>query len=162
MPVVRKLFAAIDPDVLVAEVTTYDDLVGQLTTTRRLGVVLTSLFSCSALFLSSVGLYGILAYSVSQRAREIGVRIALGAQATNILRLIIRHGLKIFGTGLVIGILSTLVLSRYIQSLMFGVSSNDPISFGLAILVLAVTGLLACLLPAIRAMRTDPITVLKK
>jgi hypothetical protein len=96
VPVVRKLFAAIDPDVLVAEVTTYDDLVGQLTTTRRLGVVLTSLFSCSALFLSSVGLYGILAYSVSQRAREIGVRIALGAQATNILRLIIRHGLKIF------------------------------------------------------------------
>ena len=74
----------------------------------------------------------------------------------------VQHGLKIFGSGLAIGILSTLVLSRYIQSLMFGVSSNDPISFGLAIFVLAVTGLLACLLPAIRAMRTDPITVLKK
>jgi putative ABC transport system permease protein len=161
VPEVRKLFAAMDPDVLVAEVKTYDDLVGQLSATRRLGVLLTSLFSGSALFLSSVGLYGVLAYSVSQRVREIGIRIALGAQATNILRLIIRHGLKILGTGLVIGILSALFLSRYIQSLLFGVSSNDPISFGLAVLVLAVTGLLACLLPALRAMRTDPIVVLK-
>jgi putative ABC transport system permease protein len=162
VPALRKLFAAIDPDILVAEVTTYDDLMGQLSSTRRLGVLLTSLFSGSALFLSSVGLYGILAYSVSQRAREIGVRIALGAQATNILQLVIRHGLKIFGTGLVIGILSTLFVSRYIQSLLFGVSSNDPISFGVAILVLTVTGVIACLLPALRAMRTDPITVLRK
>ena len=161
-PVVRKLFAAMDPDVLVAEVTTYDDLVGQLSATRRLGVLLTSLFSSSALFLSAVGLYGVLAYSVSQRTREIGVRIALGAQAINILKLVIRHGLKILGTGLVIGILSILFLSRYIQSLLFGVSSNDPISFGLAILVLAVAGLLACLLPALRAIRTDPITVLRE
>jgi len=162
LPVVRKLFAAMDPDILVAEVTTYDDLVSQLSATRRLGVLLTSLFSGSALFLSAIGLYGVLAYSVSQRAREIGVRIALGAQATNILRLVIRHGLKIFGTGLVIGILSTLFLSRYIQSLLFGVSSNDPISFGLAVLVLAVTGLLACVLPALRAIRIDPISALRQ
>jgi len=103
-----------------------------------------------------------LAYSVSQRAREIGVRIALGAQATNILRLVIRHGLKIFGTGLAIGILSTLFLSHYIQSVLFGVSGNDPISFGLAILVLGVTGVVACLLPALRAMRTDPIKALRE
>jgi ABC-type antimicrobial peptide transport system permease subunit len=161
-PVVRKLFAAIDPDVLVAEVTTYGDLMGQLSTTRRLGVLLTSLFSSSALFLSSVGLYGVLAYSVSQRAREIGVRIALGAQATNILRLVIQHGLKIFGTGLAIGILATLFLSHYIQSVLFGVSGNDPISFGLAILVLGVTGVMACLLPALRATRTDPIKALRE
>jgi putative ABC transport system permease protein len=161
-PVVRKLFAAIDPDVLVAEVTTYDDLMGQLSTTRRLGVLLTSLFSGTALFLSSVGLYGILVYSVSQRAREIGVRIALGAQATDILRLVIRHGLKIFGTGLAIGILSTLLLSHSIQSVLFGVSGNDPISFGLAILVLGVTGIVACLFPALQAMRTDPIKALRE
>jgi putative ABC transport system permease protein len=162
VPVVRKLFAAMDPDVLVAEVTTYDDLVGRLSATRRLGVLLTSLFSSSALFLSAVGLYGVLAYSVSQRTREIGVRIALGAQAANILKLVVRHGLKIFGAGLAIGILSTLVLSRYLQGLLFGVSTDDPISFGLAILVLAVAGLLACVLPALRAMRTDPIIVLKE
>jgi putative ABC transport system permease protein len=162
VPEVRKLFATMDPDVLVAEVSTYDDLVGRLSASRRLGVLLTSLFSGSALFLSSIGLYGILAYSVSQRAREIGVRIALGAQATNILTLIIRRGLKILGTGLVIGILSALFLSRYIESLLFGVSSNDPVSFGLATLVLAVTGLLACALPALRAIRTDPITVLRE
>jgi predicted permease len=99
---------------------------------------------------------------VSQRTREIGVRIALGAQAANILKLVVRHGLKIFGAGLAIGILSTFVLSRYLQGLLFGVSSNDPISFGLAILVLSVTGLLACLLPAFRAMRTDPIIVLRE
>jgi putative ABC transport system permease protein len=159
---VHKLVASIDPDVLVFRTVTMYDVIGAWFAARRMGVLLVNLFSGSALLLSAIGLYGVLAYAVNQRRHEIGVRIALGAPATNILWLVIRHGLTIVGTGLVIGILSSLLLSRYIQSLLFGVSSNDPISFALAISTLAVSGLLACLLPGLRAMRTNPITALRE
>ena len=104
----------------------------------------------------------VLAYLVSQRKRELGVRIALGAQGLNILRLVIGHGFKMVWIGLIIGIAAALVLARFIQGILYGVSSNDPITLGIAVLVLVVAGLLACLLPALRATRTDPIKALRE
>jgi ABC-type antimicrobial peptide transport system permease subunit len=125
-------------------------------------VLLVTLVSSIALLLSAVGLYGTLAYSVSLRKRELGVRIALGAQASNILRLVIRQGLKVVCCGLAVGIVTALILVRFIDSILYGVSSNDPVSLGLAIVALGLAGLLACLLPALRATRINPITALRE
>jgi predicted permease len=162
VPAVRKLVASVDPDILVSRTITLDDLIANHSSTRRLGVLLVSLFSGAALLLSAVGLYGVLAYSVSQRKREIGVRIALGAQTWNILRLVVRHGLKIIGVGLLIGIGSALVLTRLIQGVLYGVSSSDPITLIAAVFVLGLAALLACLLPALKAARIDPMKTLRE
>ena len=162
IPVIRKLVASVDPDILVSRTITLDDLIAQHSSTRRLGVLLVSLFSGATLLLSAVGLYGVLAYSVSQRKREIGVRIALGAQTVNILRLVARNGLKIVGVGLLIGIGSALVLTRLIQGALYGVSSSDPMTLVAAVFVLGLAALLACLLPALKAARIDPIKTLRE
>jgi ABC-type antimicrobial peptide transport system permease subunit len=162
IPTVRKLVASVDPDILVSQTVTLDDLIANHSSTRRLGVLLVSLFSGATLLLSAVGLYGVLAYSVSQRKREIGVRIALGAQTANILRLVMRNGLKIVGTGLLIGIGSALVLTRLIQGILYGVSSSDPITLVAAVFVLGLAALLACLLPALKAARIDPMKTLRE
>jgi putative ABC transport system permease protein len=159
---IRKLVASVDPDTTVLEVGTVNEWIGQFLAMRRIEVVIISFFSGAALLLAAIGLYGTLSYTVRQRRREIGVRIALGAQAVTILKLVVQHGFKIVGIGLVIGVLSALLLTRLIQTLLFGVSSDDLTTFGVAACVLFLTGLIACLLPALRAMHTDPIKVLKE
>lgn len=120
------------------------------------------LFSGAALFLAAVGLYGVLSYSVAQRKREIGVRIALGAQSTSILRLVIKQGLRVVGVGLVIGLAGALALSHAITGILYGVSANDLVSIGLSLVILSFVALIACLLPAFRATRIDPITALRE
>jgi putative ABC transport system permease protein len=129
-PALRKTVASIDPAVALSEVATLDDWIGTKLTTRRLGALLVSLFSGVALFLSTIGLYGVLAYSVSQRNREIGVRIAVGAQPSNIVRLVMGQGLKIVGLGLAIGLSTALLIAHFISSLLYGVSENDPVTLG--------------------------------
>jgi putative ABC transport system permease protein len=110
----------------------------------------------------AIGLYAVLSYSVSQRTREIGVRIAMGAQSSNILRLITRKGLKIVCIGLMIGVMAALILAHFIGSILYGVSAADPITLGVSVLVLGLAALFACLLPALRATRIDPITALRE
>lgn len=121
-----------------------------------------SIISGAALFLSAVGLYGVLAYSVSQRRRELGVRIALGARSSNILKLVILKGLKLAGLGLAIGLAAALMLVRLIESSLYGVSTNDPAVIFLGVLVLGLATLMACLLPALRAIKINPITALRE
>ena len=162
VPAVRKVVSSIDPGVPVYEVSTYDDVIAKNFATRKLCMLLVALFSGAALFLSATGLYGILAYAVGQRTREIGIRVALGAQSRNILRLITEQGLKIVCVGLVIGIGAALVAAPLIAGLLYGVSPADPITLGLAILILGLAGTLACLLPALRAARINPITALRE
>lgn len=162
IPAVRKIVAEIDPEVPVDRMMSFDDLIADRLWSRRLSVLLVSSFSGVALFLSAVGLYGILAYSVSQRKREIGVRIALGANRSNILRLVIRQGLKLVVIGLVVGIAASLVLVRFIENILFGVSGSDPVSILLTVVVLGAAALVACLLPALRATRIRPITALRE
>jgi ABC-type antimicrobial peptide transport system permease subunit len=120
------------------------------------------LFSGAALFLSAVGLYGILSYFVGKKSREIGIRMALGAQAGHIFRLVAEQGLWPVGVGLTIGILAGLLVARFIDAFLYGVSAYDPITLASTVLVLGIATLLACLLPAVRAIQINPTSVLNE
>jgi len=162
VPELRKIVGSIDPDVALGRVCMYDEMIADKFVTRRLSVLMVSVFSGAALFLSAIGLYGILVYSVNQRTREIGIRIALGATSGNILRLITQRGLVMVGLGLIIGIFTALGCSRFIENTLYQVSGNDPVTLGLAVVALCITGAIACLLPARRAARIDPIAALRQ
>ena len=159
---VRRAVQSVDPDVPVPNIRTYDDLIGQKLVTRRLASTLVGLFSGAALFLSAIGLYGVLSYSVSQRRREIGVRIALGAESLKIVQLVTQQGFKLIGIGLVAGSVIALVCARFIGGMLYGVGATDPISLLIAIVVLCLAGCVACLLPALRAIRINPVTALRE
>ncbi|MBV9874738.1 MAG: ABC transporter permease [Verrucomicrobia bacterium] len=162
IPLLQKVIASIDPGVPIAQAKTFSDVIDSMLVVRRLAVLLTSILSSAALFLSAVGLYGVLSYAVAQRTREIGIRIALGAQVLNILKIIVRPGLSIVGIGLVVGIIGALILTHLIQNMLYGVSGSDPVTLGFATVVLGLTALLACLFPAINAIRINPIKVLRE
>jgi putative ABC transport system permease protein len=158
----QKVVADLDPNLPMSNAGLFSDLVAKSFSIRRLATVTMSFFSGTALLLAAVGLYGVLSYLVSQKKREIGVRIALGAQSTTILRLIIQQGLGIVGIGLSIGLACALALSGVIAGILYGISAIDPISIGLSVIALGLTGFLACFLPAFRASRIDPITALRE
>jgi ABC-type antimicrobial peptide transport system permease subunit len=159
---VRQAVASVDPTVPVPSLSIFDDLIAQKFVTRRLSVLLVSIFSGAALFLSAIGLYGVLAYSVSQRSRDLGIRMALGARTSNILALVSRQGLHLVGIGVVIGIGSALLLGRLIENVLYGVSATDPISLAISVFILGLAAFVACLLPALRATRISPITALRE
>jgi predicted permease len=162
LPVVRKLAASIDPDVPLSNMGVFEERIANRFATRRLGVLLVGLFSAVALFLSAIGLYALLAYSVRQQTREIGIRISLGAQTRNILELIVRRGSALVFAGLLLGISVGLLLARLIQSMLFQVSPTDPVTLGVTVLVLVLAASVACLLPALRALRINPVTALRE
>jgi ABC-type antimicrobial peptide transport system permease subunit len=122
---------------------------------------LLSLFAALALTLATVGIYGVISYAVSQRTREIGVRMALGAHRGDVLRLILGEGLKLVLTGAVLGIVFALIATRFIATMIYGVSATDPLIFLYVITLLVVVSLAACYVPARRAMRVDPIVALR-
>jgi predicted permease len=158
----RQAIAGIDPNLPLTSIYPFDQVIFDSFASRRLQMTLVGVFSAAALVLAVVGLYGVLSYSVSLRKRELSVRMALGAQASNILGLVVGQGLKIAGVGLMVGIISALTLNHLIEWALFGVSAADPISFGASVLVLVAAALLACLLPALRATRIDPIRALRE
>jgi putative ABC transport system permease protein len=162
VPAVRKIVTEIDPDVPVDRATSYDDFLAGRFWARRLSASLAGLFSAVAILLSAAGLYGVLAYSVLQRRRELGVRIALGAQTWNVLALVLRRGLWLSGLGLTVGIASALLLGRFMGNILYGVSGADPVALLLSILMLGLAAAFACLLPALRATRINPITALRE
>jgi putative ABC transport system permease protein len=158
---IRHEVLAIDPDLPVAEVNTMDANIAASLAPRRLTMVLLGTFALLALVLASIGLYGVMALSVAQRTREMGIRLALGAQRSTILRLIMRQGAILVGIGLLAGLVIALAATRLLTSLVYGVSDNDPLTLGIVTVVLAGAGLLACWLPARRATRVDPIVALR-
>jgi putative ABC transport system permease protein len=162
IPAVRKAVASVDADIPVFHFNTFQSRIAEKFSTRRLALLLVSVCAGVSLLLSGVGLYGVLAYFVSQRTRDIGIRIALGAQASNILRTVIRHGLKLVSIGLLVGIALALICARFINSMLYGVTANDPVSFIIATLVLCLAALLACSLPALRAIRINPVKALRE
>jgi predicted permease len=161
IPVQREMRAA-GPQVVANDIRTGQKIVNDALFTARMGVALLSVFGLLALGLASIGLYGIMAYSVSQRRREIGVRMALGAARENVLRLILRQGMALVLAGVTIGLIAALVVGRLISRMLYGVSSGDPIGIAGAAGVLLVVALLACYLPARRASRVDPLVALRE
>jgi putative ABC transport system permease protein len=159
---VREAVQSVDPDVPVPNIRTYNDVIAQRLVTRKLASALVSSFSGAALCLSAIGLYGVLAYSVGQRRREIGVRIALGAESLKIIRLVTQEGFKLIGVGLIVGTVLALVCARLIEGMLYGVSAADPISLLIAVVVLCLAGGVACLLPALRAVRINAVAALRE
>jgi putative ABC transport system permease protein len=158
----RSAVRSVDPDQPISAVSNMEELLSRAVGQRRLSMMLLSLFSGIALVLASVGIYGVMSYSVTQRARELGVRIALGADRSDVLRLVLRQGMRLALAGIGIGLVAALGLTRLIESQLYGVAATDPFTFVSVAGILAATALVANLLPALRAMRTDPAVVLRE
>jgi predicted permease len=130
--------------------------------TQRLAATLIAIFGAIALFLAAIGLYAVMSYFVSQSARELGLRMALGANARDLLRLVVSRGLKLTAAGIVIGGIAALILTRLMGNLLYKVSPHDPLAFGSAFGVITIASLAACFLPAWRATRIDPVQALRE
>ena len=157
----RESIRTVDPELPISNVRSMDELIEQSVGQRRLSMMLLSLFSGIALVLASIGIYGVMSYSVTQRSRELGVRIALGAGRADVLRLVLRQGMSLALLGIAIGVGAALLLTRVIESQLFGVRASDPVTFVGVALLLGLTALAANLVPAVRAMRVDPAVVLR-
>ncbi|MBV8813661.1 MAG: ABC transporter permease [Verrucomicrobia bacterium] len=162
IPALRTVVANLDPDLPLTDVGPYEYRIARSFTIKRLSLVVVSLFSGVALLLAAIGLYAVVSYSVSRRIREIGVRIAIGAEPANIVTLVTSQGLRIVCLGLLIGIIAGIGLAQLIGNVLYGVSPTDPLTLAISTLVLGFAALLACLLPAFRAIRIDPIAALRE
>lgn len=160
-PEVRGIVAAVDKSAPVSEVKTMDHIVSEAITQPRFNLFLLGLFGGIALLLSAAGIYGVTAYSVTQRTHEFGIRMALGAQVGDVLTMILGQGMRLIGLGIVIGLLAAFALTRLLKGLLFGVGANDPVTFVAITLVLLVVALLACYVPARRATKVDPLVALR-
>jgi predicted permease len=145
----------------ISEVVPVRTLVQQSLTQPQLYLTLFSLFALLALLLAGIGLYGLIAYSVAQRTREFGIRMALGAQARDLLQLVVGQGAKLAGAGLLLGLPAAFAVARLMEALLFRTKAYDPFVFGLVMVVLGLIALLAALLPALRATRADPASALR-
>lgn len=162
VPQLRAAVESIDPEQPIADVRTMEEWVGRSLEGRRTPTLLLALFGGVALVLSAIGIYGVLAFGVAQRVRELGIRQALGADAGSILALVLSQGLRTAGIGLAIGLAASLALTRYLQSLLYGVGAHDVTVFAGVTIVLFAVAAAACYLPARRATRIDPMTALRE
>jgi predicted permease len=151
----------IDPDEPVVGVVTMESIVDQSLGQQRLNVILLAAFAGLALVLGAIGIYGVQSYAVRQRVREIGIRIALGAQRSDVFRLVLGHGLKLVLIGICIGLAASFALTRLMASQLYGLSATDPLTFAAVAIVLGFVALLACYIPARRAMHVDPMVALR-
>jgi len=157
----RGLVKEVAPGAPVSLVRTMDQVVSESRSRPRFLTQLLGVFSITALILASVGIYGVISYSVAQRTREFGVRMALGARTTDVLRLVLSRGVTLTLCGLLIGLIGAVALTRFLATLLFGVTPTDPLTFTLVPVVLTVVALAASYLPARRATRVDPLNALR-
>lgn len=158
---VREQIMAIDRRVVIDQVTTLEERLSNTVAQPRFYAVLLGWFAAMGMLLSVIGLYGVISYSVNQMTREVGIRLALGAERRDILTLVVGHGLVLTVIGLVVGLAGALALSRLLQSLLFGVTATDPATYVIVSVLLLLTALLACYLPARRATKIDPMVALR-
>jgi putative ABC transport system permease protein len=158
---VRGVVAEVEPNQPLHNVMTMEERLANTTTSRRLNTALLGSFAAVALLLAVVGIYGVMSYAVTQRRREIGVRMALGAQRSDVLGLIIQGGLRLTLLGVAIGLVGAFALTRYLSSLLYSVNATDPVTFLSVAVALTGVALLACWLPARRAAGADPMEALR-
>jgi putative ABC transport system permease protein len=156
----RSILQELNPEI-PASFQTFSQVYSASLGSRRFNVILIGFFGITALLLATAGVFGVMAYSVSRRTREIGVRVALGAGSDEVLRMILSQGLRTIFTGVAIGIAGSLALTRTVESLLFGVTATDPLTFGAVTLLLVGSALLACFVPARRATKVDPMVALR-
>ena len=162
VPAVKQAVQSVDKDQPLAQVKTMEQLLSESVGQRRLSMILLGLFAAIALALASIGIYGVMSYSVAQRAHELGIRMALGAARGNVLQLVLRQGMSLVIIGLILGILGALGVTRLLSTQLFGVEPTDPATFTLVAVGLALVALVATLVPAMRATRVDPLVALRQ
>jgi len=138
-----------------------DDLLAAALSQRRLSMTLLVIFAAIASILAAIGIYGVMAYAVTQRWHEIGIRMALGAEPADVLRMVVGDGMRLAGLGLAIGLAASLVVMRYLQSELYGVKSSDPFTFVCVAAGLLLVAFAACYIPARRATKVDPLSALR-
>ena len=161
LPALRTAVHEVDRNLPLAAVNTMDKLVDQSVGQRKLSMILLGVFSAIALLLASIGIYGVMSYSVTQRTRELGIRMALGAARSRVLALVVGQGMALAAAGVAIGLVAAYALTRFLSSQLFGVGATDPATFTIVSLVLATMALLSTLIPALRATRVDPVVALR-
>jgi putative ABC transport system permease protein len=158
---VRSQVQSLDTNLALTNVQTIGELLSQGLWAPRMGAALLAVFGGLALVLAVIGVYGVLSYSVNQQTREIGIRMAMGAQTGRVLGLVVGQGMRLAAVGLILGLIVAFAAMRFLSSLLFGVSAHDPLTFGGVALILAVAAVLACYIPARRATKVDPIIALR-
>jgi putative ABC transport system permease protein len=157
----RREIATVDPDLPVYDARTMNHVMAESVAQRRFTMALLAIFAFAALSLAALGLYGVLSYAVTQRTREIGIRMALGGRRLDALKLVVGQGMKMAMIGALAGLIASLALTRLMKGLLFGVSASDPLTFVLAALLLTIVAFLACWIPARRATKVDPMVALR-
>jgi len=152
---------SVDPDQPVSNVMTMKDQVAGVLVTDRFGAVLMGTLAALGLTLAAIGVYGVMAYSISRQTGEMGLRVALGARPSDILKMVVGRGARLVAVGLSMGLVGALILTRFLSGSLYGMNPDDPLTFGLVSLILAAVALLACYIPARRAMRVDPMVALR-
>jgi putative ABC transport system permease protein len=158
---VRAAVQSLDKHQAFYDVRTLEERLRGSIAQQRFQTLLLTLFAALALTLTAVGLYGVMAYSVAQRTQELGIRIALGAQSRDVLRLVVKQGMTLTFIGVALGLSGALALTRLLKNLLFSVSPTDPLTFAVIVLLLASVALLACFVPARRATKVDPLVALR-
>jgi predicted permease len=160
-PTARQVMRELDPAIPAAALQRLDAVITESVSQRRFSMLLLAAFAVVALFLAAVGLYGVVAYAVSQRTQEIGLRMAIGAQRGDVLRMVLGGGMKLAAAGVGVGLLAALWLARYVATMLFGVTPFDAVSYGATVAVLLTVSMLACYVPARRATTVDPLVALR-
>jgi ABC-type antimicrobial peptide transport system permease subunit len=158
---IRNVVQSQNSQNVVSGAQTLSEVIGDSLARQRFSMILLNSFAVVALLLASIGIYGVISYLVGQRTHELGIRLALGAQRGDVLRLILSHGLRMAVGGVALGLIAALALTRLLAEMLYGVSATDPATFAVIALVLTMVALVACFVPAWRATRIDPLVALR-